>query len=129
MVPDIFQAVRTLWEYKLRSILSMFGIAWALGRCCCWSGSVEGFRSGNKREMAQFGQDIMFIFPGRAPVVEGSLRSARNYRLTYQDYLDVRDTAPYVRDVSPVLARDGVRTVSELPVRMETSLASYQCSG
>lgn len=45
----------------------------------------------------------MFVFPGRAPVVQGSLRSARNYLLTYQDYFDVRNTAPYVREASPVL--------------------------
>ena len=55
----------------------------------------------------------MFVFPGRAPVVQGSLRSARNYLLTYQDYLDIRNTTPYVRDASPVLVRDDVRAVSE----------------
>src|SRR5258708_32610715 len=62
--------------------------------------------------MTEFGQDIMFIFPGRAPVVEGSMRSARNYLLTYQDYLDIR-SAPYIRNACPILTRDDVRAVSE----------------
>jgi putative ABC transport system permease protein len=90
----------------------MFGIAWGIGSLLLLVGLGEGFRSGNKREMEEFGKDIMFIFPGRAPVVEGSMRSARNYMLTYQDYLDIR-SAPYIRNASPVLTRDDVRAVSE----------------
>jgi putative ABC transport system permease protein len=114
MIADVFaQTLRTLWEHKLRSFLTMFGIAWGVGSLLLLVGLGEGFRSGNKREMAEFGQDIMFIFPGRAPVIAGSMRSARNYLLTFQDYLDVRDTAQYVRDAAPVLARDDVRAVSE----------------
>jgi putative ABC transport system permease protein len=110
---DIFaQIFRTLWAHKLRSFLTMFGIAWGIGSLLLLVGLGEGFRSGNRREMEEFGKDIMFIFPGRAPVVEGSMRSARNYMLTYQDYLDIR-SAPYIRNASPVLTRDDVRAVSE----------------
>ena len=111
---DIFgQIFRTLWAHKLRSFLTMFGIAWGVGSLLLLVGLGEGFRSGNKREMEEFGKDIMFIFPGRAPAVPGSMRSARNYLLTYQDYLDVRNTASAVREASPLLARDDVRAVSE----------------
>jgi len=110
---DIFaQIFRTLWAHKLRSFLTMFGIAWGIGSLLLLVGLGEGFRSGNKREMEEFGKDIMFLFPGRAPVVEGSMRSARNYLLTYQDYVDIR-SAPYIRNASPVLTRDDVRAVSE----------------
>jgi len=44
--------------------------------------------------------------------VAGNMSSARNYLLTYQDYLDIR-SAPYVRNASPVLARPDIRAVSE----------------
>ncbi len=114
MFADIVaQILHTLWEHKLRSFLTMFGIAWGVGSLLLLVGLGEGFRSGNEREMAEFGQDIMFIFPGRAPAVQGSMHSGRNYLLTYQDYLDVRDTAAHVRDASPVLAGEDVRAVSE----------------
>ena len=110
---DIFaQIFRTLWTHKLRSFLTMFGIAWGIGSLLLLVGLGEGFRSGNKREMEEFGKDIMFIFPGRAPLVEGSMRSARYYHLTYQDYLDIR-SAPYIREACPILTRDDVRAVSE----------------
>jgi putative ABC transport system permease protein len=114
MVLDIIaQIFRTLWAHKLRSFLTMFGIAWGVGSLLLLVGLGEGFRSGNKREMAQYGKDIMFIFPGRAPVVEGSMNSARYYLLTYQDYADIRKEAPHVRNASPVLARSDVRAVSD----------------
>jgi putative ABC transport system permease protein len=114
MLLDIFaQIFRTLWAHKLRSFLTMFGIAWGVGSLLLLVGLGEGFRSGNKREMAQYGKDIMFIFPGRAPVVQGSMNSARSYLLTYQDYLDIRKEAPHVRNASPVLIRTDVRAVSE----------------
>src|SRR5207302_3984168 len=113
-VLDIFaQILRTLWAHKLRSFLTMFGIAWGVGSLLLLVGLGEGFRSGNKRELAEFGQDIMFIFPGRAPVVQGSMNSARTYLLTYQDYLDIRKEASHVRNASPVLASNDVRAVSE----------------
>src|SRR6516162_11684331 len=84
------QTLRTLWAHKLRSFLTMFGIAWAVGSLLLLVGVGEGFRSGNKRELAEFGKDIMFLFPGRAPAVRGNMSSARSYLLTYQDYMDIR---------------------------------------
>src|ERR1700760_1404052 len=107
------QMLRTLWAHKLRSFLTMFGIAWGVGSLLLLVGLGEGFRSGNKRELGQYGKDIMFIYPGRAPTVQGSMNAARRYLLTYQDYVDVRREAPHVRNASPVLIRTDVRAVSE----------------
>jgi putative ABC transport system permease protein len=114
MILDIFaQIFRTLWAHKLRSFLTMFGIAWGVGSLLLLVGLGEGFRSGNKRELAQYGKDIMFIFPGRAPEVQGRMNSARQYLLTYQDYADIRREAPHVRNAVPVLIRTDVRAVSD----------------
>jgi putative ABC transport system permease protein len=111
---DIFaQIFRNLWAHKLRSFLTMFGIAWGVGSLLLLVGVGEGFRSGNKRELAEFGKDIMFIFPGRAPVVNGSMNSARPYLLTYDDYVQIRTQAPHVRNACPVLSREDLHEVSE----------------
>src|SRR3982751_6786816 len=102
---DIFsQIFRNLWAHKLRSVLTMFGIAWGVGSLLLLVGVGEGFRSGNRREMAEFGKDIMFLFPGRAPAVQGNMSSARTYLLTYQDYQDIR-SAPHVRNAAPLISR------------------------
>jgi putative ABC transport system permease protein len=113
-VGDIFaQIFRNLWANKLRSFLTMFGIAWGVGSLLLLVGVGEGFRSGNKRELAEFGKDIMFIFPGNAPAVKGQMNSARTYLLTYQDYWDILKQAPHVRNACPVLSRDDLHEVSE----------------
>lgn len=112
-VLDIFaQILRNLWAHKLRSFLTMFGIAWGVGSLLLLVGVGEGFRSGNKRELAEFGKDIMFLFPGRAPAVAGQMNSARNYLLTYRDYLDIKQSA-HVRNACPVISREDLHEVSE----------------
>jgi putative ABC transport system permease protein len=114
MVVDVFaQIFGTLWAHKLRSFLTMFGIAWGVGSLLLLVGLGEGFRTGNKRGLSEIGENIMMIFPGRAPVVQGSMNSARQYRLTYQDYLDIRKESPHIRAATPVLATSDVHAVSE----------------
>ncbi len=113
-VLDIFaQIFRNLWAHKLRSFLTMFGIAWGVGSLLLLVGVGEGFRSGNKRELAEFGRDIMFLFPGRAPAVKGSMNSARPYLLTYEDYADIRRDAPHVGNACPLISRTDLHQVSE----------------
>src|SRR5579871_3173916 len=112
-VIDIFgQIFRNLWAHKLRSFLTMFGIAWGVGSLLLLVGVGEGFRSGNKRELSEFGKDIMFLFPGRAPAVAGNMSSAKSYLLTYQDYLDIRQ-AGHVRNACPIISRNDLHEVSE----------------
>ncbi len=114
IVIDVFaQIFSTLWAHKLRSFLTMFGIAWGVGSLLLLVGLGEGFRSGNQRGLSEYGENIMMIFPGRAPVVQGSINSAREYRLTYQDYLDIRKESPHIRAITPVLATNDVHAVSE----------------
>src|SRR5581483_8820481 len=112
-VVDIFvQIFRNLWAHKLRSFLTMFGIAWGVGSLLLLVGVGEGFRSGNKREMAEFGKDIMFLFPGRAPAVKGNMNSARSYLLTLEDYQEIRQ-AGSVRNACPIISRGDLHEVSE----------------
>jgi putative ABC transport system permease protein len=107
------QSLATLWAHKLRSFLTMFGIAWGVGSLLLLVGLGEGFRSGQARQLATLGQDIMFIFPGRIPAVEGSLQSGQTYHFTYDDYLMLRSEARTLRTVSAVINREDIRAVSE----------------
>src|SRR5690348_2509243 len=107
------QSLGTLWAHKLRSFLTMFGIAWGVGSLLLLVGLGEGFRSGQVRQLATLGQDIMFTFPGRIPAVEGSLQSGQTYHFTYDDYLAVKTEAHSLKAVSPVINREDIRAVSE----------------
>jgi putative ABC transport system permease protein len=111
---EIFgQTLRTLWAHKLRSFLTMFGIAWGVGSLLLLVGLGEGFRSGNRKSFNELGEDVMFVWGGRAPAMNGSFTSMRWYFLTERDYQGIRDTCPDVRAVSPVLSRGDIRAVSE----------------
>jgi putative ABC transport system permease protein len=107
------QSLSTLWAHKLRSFLTMFGIAWGVGSLLLLVGLGEGFRSGQDKNLAELGQDIMFVFPGRIPAVAGSYQSGQPYYLTYGDYFAIRDQARFLRAVSPVLQREDIRAVSD----------------
>jgi putative ABC transport system permease protein len=107
------QSLSTLWAHKLRSFLTMFGIAWGVGSLLLLVGLGEGFRSGQNKNLAQLGQDIMFTFPGRIPAVPGSFQSGQPYKFNYEDYLAVRNHAKFIRAISPVIERDDIRAVSD----------------
>ena len=95
MIFDIFgQTLRTLWAHKLRSFLTMFGIAWGVGSLLLLVGLGEGFRSGNRKQFNELGEDVMFIWGGRAPAMNGSFNSLRQYYLTDRDYHDVATRMP-----------------------------------
>lgn len=101
-----------MWAHKLRSFLTMFGIAWGVGSLLLLVGLGEGFRAGTAKQLATFGENYMQIYNGRVPALGGSQLSSRQYYLTYQDYLDIRDS-PYVRNATPVIYRPDLRLVSE----------------
>jgi putative ABC transport system permease protein len=107
------QMFRTLWANKLRSFLTMFGIAWGVGSLLLLVGLGEGFRSGNRRELNSLGEDIMFVFPARAPAIAGNMSSGRSYNLTDDDYRDILIEAPHVRAAAPVVSRMDIREVSD----------------
>src|ERR1700675_4787028 len=114
LLTDIFgQTLRTLWAHKLSSFLTMFGIAWGVGSLLLLIGLVEGFRSGNRKQLETIGEDIMFMFGGRIPAVEGSFASMKEFTLTYDDYLAVKQEAKHIRSISPVLNRGDIRAVSD----------------
>jgi len=114
MLLDIVrQSLSTLWAHKLRSFLTMFGIAWGVGSLLLLVGLGEGFRSGQEKQLATLGQNIMFMFPGRIPAVAGSTQSGQTYYFTYKDYLAVRAAAKFVGALSPVLNREDIRAVSD----------------
>jgi putative ABC transport system permease protein len=107
------QSLSTLWAHNLRSFLTMFGISWGVGSLLLLVGLGEGFRSGQERNMANLGKDIMFMFPGRVPAVEGSLVSGRAYSFNYGDYLAIKNEAKSLRTISPVIDREDIRAVSD----------------
>jgi putative ABC transport system permease protein len=120
LIFDIFgQTLQTLWGHKLRSFLTMFGIAWGVFSLLLLVGLGEGFRSGNKKQFDTLGENVMFIWSGRAPVMQGSFTALRQYYLTDRDYQDILRDCRSVGAAAPVISRNDIRAVSDF----------YQSSG
>src|SRR5437868_2185710 len=106
------QTLRTLWAHKLRSFLTMFGIAWGVGSLLLLVGLGEGFRSGQHRNLAELGENIIILFPVRVTGT-GVTIPGREYRLTYEDLLAIQQEAMLVGAVTPILTRGDVRAFSD----------------
>jgi len=112
IVDSFGQVLEAMWSHKLRSFLTMFGIAWGVGSLLLLVGLGEGFRAGTKKNLATLGDDYMVIYNGRAPTIGSSQLSSREYYLDYQDYEDIR-SSQLVRSATPVIYRGDLRLVSE----------------
>ena len=79
------QVFRAIMANKLRSFLTMFGIAWGVGSLLVLVGLGEGFRSGQHKQLAQFGNDVVMMFNGTIPALANQHTGMRPYELTMGD--------------------------------------------
>ena len=106
------QVLRAIMANKLRSFLTMFGIAWGVGSLLVLVGLGEGFREGQHRQLAQFGDDVVLVFNGTIPAVANQHTGMRPYELTLRD-LDALAKLPEIRAITEELNRNDLYEVSE----------------
>jgi putative ABC transport system permease protein len=99
------QTYRTLSANKLRSFLTMFGIAWGIMSLILMTAIGEGFRVGQKESLKTLGKDIMIIWGGRTSVQAEGYQAGRIVRLRYSDYEFIRERAGLIRSISPEIIR------------------------
>lgn len=106
------QVFRAIAANKLRSFLTMFGIAWGVGSLLVLVGLGEGFRSGQKRNLARFGNDVVLMWNGTIPAVANQHTGMRPYQLTLRDAASIA-TLPEVRAATVELNRSDLYEVSQ----------------
>lgn len=94
------QVAANLWRNKLRSFLTLFGIAWGIASMVLFSALTEGFRQGQRRNIAQLADRAAFVFPGRTELQAGGARAGRGIFLTWQDVEAVRLGCPAIEIVT-----------------------------
>ncbi len=113
-IVDIFaQVFRSIAANKLRSFLTMFGIAWGVASLLLLIGLGEGFRSGQRRSLSELGTDIIMIWGGNVPALANQHTGMRPYKLTLTDAEAIRTDAPHVRNATATLQRGDLKEVSE----------------
>jgi putative ABC transport system permease protein len=111
---DIFGEVfRAIWSNKLRAFLTMFGIAWGVGSMLLLIGFGEGFRSGNRRQMASLGNNVIMMWGGNIPAVPSQHTGMRPYKLTLADEASVRADASKVSNITAMLQNTTIKEVSD----------------
>lgn len=108
----IYEVFRAIAANKLRSFLTMFGIAWGVSSLLLLVGLGEGFRSGQRRNMASFGNDVVLMFNGTIPAVANQHTGMRPYQLTMGD-AEAMKQLPELRGVTVELARSDLYEVSQ----------------
>jgi putative ABC transport system permease protein len=105
------QVFRAILANKLRTFLTMFGIAWGVGSLLVLVGLGEGFRSGQHRNLATFGNDIVMMWDATIPAVANQHTGMRPYQFTPGDEAAIR-ALPQVKDVTGFLSRGDMYEVS-----------------
>ncbi|MBI3670004.1 MAG: ABC transporter permease [Acidobacteria bacterium] len=104
---DLFQdTLRTLWTHKLRTFLSMFGIAWGIVSITLMIAAGEGLRVGLKQQHENFAKDIMIVFAGRTSMQAGGVRAGRRLWWFDRDVEAVRQEAAACKHVMPELGNN-----------------------
>lgn len=107
----LHEVFRAIAANKLRSFLTMFGIAWGVGSLLVLVGLGEGFRSGQHRNLARLGNDVVMMFNGTIPAIANQHTGMRPYQLTVGDFEDLKKL-PELRGVTAELTRNDLYEVS-----------------
>jgi putative ABC transport system permease protein len=105
------QVFRAIAANKLRSFLTMFGIAWGVGSLLVLVGLGEGFRSGQHRQLSTFGNDVIAMWDATIPALANQHTGMRPYQLTPDDEAALK-ALPQLRAVTGLLNRNDLYEVS-----------------
>jgi putative ABC transport system permease protein len=100
------QVFRAIAANKLRSFLTMFGIAWGVGSMLLLISVGEGFRSGQHRQLASVGNDVIMMWGGTIPAVPSQHTGMRPYYLTLGDEAAMRASGSFREVLALVRGRD-----------------------
>jgi putative ABC transport system permease protein len=109
LIVDVY---RTLMAHKLRTSLTMFGIAWGIVSMVLMVAAGEGLREGQAKVAATLGKDIMIVFAGTTSTQAGGLRAGRKVRYEDTDAALIESDAPDCRYALPEIEQKDVRIVS-----------------
>ncbi len=102
------QTFANVWRHKLRSFLTMFGIAWGVASLVMVNALCDGFRQGQRKNMAQLGDNIVIVWNGRTGKQAGGQRAGRRVYFYNKDVEVIREQCPAVSVAAGELTRSTV---------------------
>src|SRR5579871_6240479 len=95
------QTVRSLLANKLRSFLTMFGIAWGILSIMLMMAVGSGLEKGQQDVALTLGKDILIIRGGITGMQAGGQRAGRQIWIDRDDAELIRQNCPSVEYVTP----------------------------
>lgn len=105
------QVIGSLYRNKLRSFLTMAGIAWGLASMVIIVAMGDSFKEGQHNNTKALGQRLVILFNGRTEMQAGGERAGRRIRLNVEDAASLRREAWMVQNVAVEL-EGGLKAVS-----------------
>lgn len=99
------QTFFNLRAHKLRSALTMFGVAWGVASIVFMMAIGDGFKIGYRQSLQSLGTDIAIVWGGRTRAQAGDQRAGKPVILTHEDVVRIRAECPLVGAVTPELDR------------------------
>jgi len=104
---DLFlDVLTTIWSNKLRTFLTMFGIAWGIVSIVLMVAAGEGMRVGQQKQQRTFAKDLMIVFAGRTSLQAGGTNAGRRIRFEDSDAAYVAEQSPSCKYVLPELGNE-----------------------
>jgi putative ABC transport system permease protein len=107
LISDVF---RTLWAHRVRTLLTMFGIAWGVVSIVLMTAAGEGMRVGQAKQAETLGKDLMIVFHGRTSLQAGGTRAGRLVHWIDSDLPHLSEEAPDCQYAIPELEQNDVRS-------------------
>jgi putative ABC transport system permease protein len=106
------QVLQNLRANKLRSFLTMFGIAWGVVSVVILQATGEGFQRGNQRVLEELGKNIGIVWGGRTSLQAGGERAGHQILLTAADAKALATESRLIAVVSAEIQRGAMKIKS-----------------
>ena len=104
MLSDIFgQAIEAMRFNRRRTMITVIGMAWGIATVVLLLAYGAGFGQAFENIFAQFGTNMIGVFPGRTSEQAGGEKAGVQVRLMQDDVERIQETVPGVMRVSPML--------------------------
>jgi putative ABC transport system permease protein len=104
MLKDIFgQAIEAMRHNGRRTVITIVGMAWGIATVVLLLAYGAGFGQAFENIFAQFGTNMIGVFPGTTSEQAGGAKAGVPVRLTQDDVERIQESVPGILRVSPVM--------------------------
>lgn len=123
MLKDIFsQAIEAMRHNGRRTAITIVGMAWGIATVVLLLAYGAGFGRAFETIFAQFGTNMIGVFPGRTSEQAGGSKAGVKVRFQQDDVERIHETVPGVVHVSPVLWK-------QVPVQNDLRTFTWEVDG